>query len=157
VQRALEKAGSDRRARFEDVLVRIDSGTDEESLSFDEFAFRVESFEAVQEPTETIKVGLRLKVVFEGKNGGSREATVTLARATLVTAKGKMDLLVKGSKGEAFSRTFDPAMPKLFAYGAVVPPRYPPGARAAAVFEIECAGKRKLLRTPLATIAKKGE
>ncbi len=135
--------------------MRIDAGADEESLAFDQFAFRVESFEAVQEPTETIKVGLRLKVVFEGKNGGAKEAVVTLSKATLVTAKGKMDLLVKGSKGEAFSRTFDPAMPKLFAYGAVVPPRYPPGSRATVVFEIDCAGKKKLLRTPLATIAKK--
>ena len=74
---------------------------------------------------------------------------------SIVTSKGKIDLLVKGSKGEPFTRIFDPQTPKLIEYGVIIPPRYPPGTRYAIVVEVEVDGARKLLRSGILTIEKK--
>jgi hypothetical protein len=81
--------------------------------------------------------------------------SVTIAKASLVTAKAKVDLLVKGPKGEPFTRVFDAQAPKLIEYGAILPPRYPPGTRLALVFEIEVNGTRKLFRSGILTVEKK--
>ncbi len=81
--------------------------------------------------------------------------TVTISKATLVTAKGKLDLLVKGAKGEPFTRTFDPQAPKMIEYGAILPPKFPPGTRYAIVIELDVAGARKSLRSGLLAVEKK--
>ena len=80
---------------------------------------------------------------------------VTMAKATLHTMKGSMGLLVRGAKGEAFSRQADPNVPKPFEYGAVIPPRFPVGAAAVVSVELEAAGKKQVVRTPLFAIEKK--
>lgn len=69
--------------------------------------------------------------------------------------KGRNELLVKGPKGEPFTRTFDPQAPKMVEYGAILSPRFPPGTRYALVFEIDVAGTKKLLRSGLLAIEKK--
>lgn len=80
---------------------------------------------------------------------------MTLAKATFVTVKDKMGLLVIGAKGEPFSRKFDPMIPKMFEYGSLVPPRWPPGTRGVAVFDVEFGGKKYTLRSPICAIEKK--
>lgn len=107
------------------------------------------------DPHPTMKLGVRLKAVFEGVNAGNAAAPLTLTKGTVVTLKGRSDLVVRGSKGEAFTRTFDPETPKMFEYAAIVPPRYPPQTRLVLVFEVESGGVRKLLRSPVLTVQKK--
>ena len=102
-----------------------------------------------------INIGIKLKAIFEGTNNGTEPVTVTITRATLVTAKGRNDLLVKGPKGEPFARTFDPQSPKMVEYGAILAPRFPPGTRYALVFELTVDGTKKLLRSGILAIEKK--
>jgi hypothetical protein len=78
-----------------------------------------------------------------------------MAKATLHTMKGSMGLLVRGAKGEAFSRQADPNVPKPFEYGAVIPPRYAVGALAVISVELEAGGKKQVVRTPVFAIEKK--
>jgi hypothetical protein len=40
-------------------------------------------------------------------------------------------------------------------YGAILPPRYPPGTRLALVFEVEVNGAKKLLRSGIIAVEKK--
>jgi hypothetical protein len=154
-QKAAEKAAGELKQRYEDVYLRLEAGVDDEKAVFGDVTFSFVEAAAVQEPHETLKTALRLKAVFEGSNGSAQAATVVLARGTIVTAKGKTDLLVKNPKGEPFSRVFDPQSPKMFEYGVFLTPRYPPGTRAVLVFEAECGGRKQLLRSPLLTVAKK--
>ncbi|MBI3856960.1 MAG: hypothetical protein HY293_14835 [Planctomycetes bacterium] len=102
-----------------------------------------------------INIGIKLKAIFEGTNHGTAPVSITLTKAFLVTAKGKNDLLVKGPKGEAFTRTFDAQAPKMIEYGAILSPRFPPGTRCALVFEVDVEGTKKLLRSAILTIEKK--
>jgi hypothetical protein len=109
----------------------------------------------VQELDKEGKAQLRLKVVFDGSTVGDDAVTVTLTKAAFVLAKDRMPLLVTGSKGEAFSRKFDPMVPKMFDYVSLLPPRWPPGSRGVVVFEIDVAGKKHSLRSRIAAIEKK--
>lgn len=147
VQKALDKAGSDFRTRYEDVLIRIECGTDSARESFGSLDLELREAAATPE--------IKLKAIFEGTNGGTEPAVVTLTKAVLVTVKGRNDLLVKGPKGEPFNRTFDPQAPKMIEYGAILSPRFPPGTRYALVFEIDVNGAKKLLRSGILTIEKK--
>jgi len=99
--------------------------------------------------------GVKVKALFDGTNNGTAPVSVTITRASLVTSKGKVDLLVKGPKGEPFTRIFDAAATKMIEYGAILPPRYPPGTRLALAFELEVDGARKLLRSGIITVEKK--
>ena len=99
--------------------------------------------------------GIKLKAVFDGANGGTNPVSVTITKAGVVTSKGKVDLLVKGAKGEPFTRIFDSQAPKMIEYGAILPPKYPPGTRLALVFEIEVDGAKKLLRSGIIAVEKK--
>jgi hypothetical protein len=155
VQKALEKAGSDLKTRYEDVLIRIDCGTDSARESFGSLDVELRDAGAVQEPNPRTTIGIKLKAIFEGTNSGTDPAEVTITKGTLVTAKGTMDLLVKGPKGEPFTRVFDSQAPKMIEYGAILPPRFPPGTRVALAFELQVDGKRKLLRSGILTIEKK--
>jgi hypothetical protein len=80
---------------------------------------------------------------------------VTLSKATLVTARERIDLLVKGTKGDPFTRIMDSPTPKRIEYGAILPPRLPPGTRFALAFELEVDGARKALRSGILTVEKK--
>ena len=102
-----------------------------------------------------INIGIKLKAIFEGTNGGTEPVSATITKAMLVTAKGRNDLLVKGPKGEPFVRVFDAASPKMIEYGAIIAPRFPPGTRVALVFEVDVNGTKKLLRSAILTIEKK--
>ena len=155
VQKALDKAGSDTKPRFEDLLIRMDCGTDSARESFGSLDFELREAAATHEPVPQINIGIKLKTIFEGTNNGAKPVVVTITKGTLVTAKGKFELLVKGSKGEPFTRTFDTAAPKIVEYGAILPPRYPPGTRVALVFEVDVDGMKKLLRSGILTIEKK--
>jgi len=158
VQKALDKADAEKKPRYEEVLLRIDAGTDLAVADFGtSFRFEFREGAAVQEldPHPTIKVGIRLKAVFEGINAGNAAVSLTLTKGFVVAPKGRFDLIVKGGKGELFSRTFDPEAPKMFEYGAIVPPRYPPGTRILLVFEVESGGVKKTLRSPILTVTKK--
>ena len=155
VQKALDKAGSDFRTRYEDVLIRIDCGTDSARESFGALDVEFREAGATQEPVPQINIGIKLKAIFEGTNGGTEPVSVTMTKAILVTAKGKNELLVKGPKGEPFTRTFDSQAPKMIEYGAILAPRFPPGTRYALVFELDVDGKRKLLRSAILAIEKK--
>jgi len=155
VQKALEKAGSDFRARYEDVLIRIDCGTDSARESFGSLDIDFREASASQEPVPQINIGIRLKAILEGTNSGAEPVHVTVTKAVLVTAKGKNDLLVKGPKGEPFTRTFDSQAPKMIEYGAILAPRFPPGTRYALVFELDVNGTKKLLRSGILAIEKK--
>jgi len=155
VQKALDKAGSDLRTRYEDVLIRIDCGTDSARESFGSLDLEFREAGATQEPVPQINIGIKLKAIFEGTNGGTEPAVATITKAVLVTPKGRNDLLVKGPKGEPFTRTFDPQSPKMIEYGAILAPRFPPGTRVALVFEIDVDGTKKLLRSAILTIEKK--
>ena len=73
----------------------------------------------LQEPDKEGKPKVRLKAIFEGSTIGESAVTVTILKATFYTAKDKMTLLVVGSKGEAFSRKFDPMTPRMFEYGSI--------------------------------------
>lgn len=155
VEKAFEKAGSDFKARYEDVLIRLDCGTDSGRETFGSLDIELREAAAVQEPVPQINIGIKLKAIFEGTNGGTEPMTVTITKASIVTAKGKNELLVKGPKGEAFTRMFDAQAPKMIEYGAILSPRFPPGTRAALVFELDVAGTKKLLRSAVLTIEKK--
>ncbi len=155
VAKAWDKAAADKKPRYEDVLLRIDAGTDQTSVSLGQFSIQVQDAAFVQELDKEGKAQLRLKVVFEGSTIGDNAVTVTLSKSTFQMAKDKMSLLVFGSKGEAFSRKFDPMIPKMFEYVAILPPRWPPGTRGVVVFEVEVAGKKHTLRSKIATIQKK--
>ena len=155
VQKALDKAGSDFRTRYEDVLIRIDCGTDSARESFGSLDIDFREAGASQEAVPQINIGIKLKAIFEGTNQGTEPVSVTVTRAALVTAKGKNDLLVKGPKGEPFTRTFDAQAPKMIEYGAILAPRFPPGTRYALVFELDVNGTKKLLRSGILTIEKK--
>lgn len=102
-----------------------------------------------------INIGIKLKAIFEGTNGGTEPVSVTITKAVLVTAKGRNDLLVKGPKGEPFTRTFDAQSPKMIEYGAILAPRFPPGTRCALMFEIDVNGTKKLVRSAILAIEKK--
>jgi hypothetical protein len=80
---------------------------------------------------------------------------VTITKSALVTPKERFELLVKGAKGEPFTRTFDAAAPKMIEYGAILSPRFPPGTRVALVFEVDVDGTKKLMRSAILTIEKK--
>lgn len=109
----------------------------------------------LQEPDKEGKPKIRLKAVFEGSTIGESAVTVTIAKATFYTAKDKLTLLVVGSKGEAFSRKFDPMTPRMFEYGSILPPRWPPGTRGVLVFDIDVGGKKQLLRSKIGAVEKK--
>lgn len=155
VAKAAEKAPADRKARYEDVLLRMDAGSDQTSVQVGQFRFEILDATFVQELDRDGKAQLRLKAVFDGAAIGDDAVTVTISKSTLILTKEKFSLLVLGSKGEAFSRKFDPMTPKSFEYGAIVPPRWPPGSRALLVFELDIGGKKVSLRTKPATIEKK--
>lgn len=99
--------------------------------------------------------GLKVRTVFEGTNPGPSPVSITLAKATLVTAREMIDLLVKGTKGESFTRVMDSPAPKRIEYGAILPPRFPPGTRFAVAFELEVEGVRKTLRSGILIVEKK--
>ncbi len=155
VQKAFDKAGSDVKPRYEDLLIRMDCGTDSARESFGTLDLELREAGATQEAVPQINTGIKLKTIFEGTNGGTEPRVVTITKATLVTAKGRNDLLVKGPKGEAFTRTFDAQAPKLIEYGAILSPRWPPGTRVALVFEVDVDGTKKLMRSAILTIEKK--
>lgn len=155
VQKALDKAGSDVRTRYEDVLIRLDCGTDVARESFGSLDLELREAGASSEAVPKFGDGVKLKAIFDGTNGGNDPVSVTISKASLVTAKGKVALLVRGPKDEPFTRIFDSQAPKMIEYGAILPPRYPPGTRLALVFEIEVAGAKKLLRSGIITVEKK--
>jgi len=155
VQKALDKAGSDFRARYEDVLIRIDCGTDSARESFGSLDLELREAGASSESVPKFGDGVKVKAMFDGTNNGTGPVAVTITKAILVTSKGKVDLLVKGPKGEPFTRVFDSQAPKMIEYGAILPPRYPPGTRLALAFEIEVDGARKLLRSGILSVEKK--
>ena len=155
VAKAWDKAAAEKKARYEDVLLRIDAGGDLTSVTVGQFTFQVQECAWTQELDKEGKAHLRLKVVFQGSTIGESAVTVTLAKATFYTAKDKLGLLIVGSKGEAFARTFDPMVPRMFEYGSIVPPRWPPGTRGVAAFDVEFGGKKHTLRSPIASIEKK--
>lgn len=155
--RAHARAGSDKKPLFEDVLLRIDAGTDEDTVQFGTLALRIHAAAVGNEALEG-KTWLRVKVTFEGIQEGDADGVVTFAKATLVTLKEKTSLLVKGPKGEPFSRTINPKAPKFFEYGVLLPPKAA-GTRYVVVFEMEAEVDkkpvRKLLRTPVGAVEKK--
>jgi len=155
VAKALDKAPADRKARLEDVILRIDAETDQETVTLGSFEFKVQDSAFVQELDKDGKAQLRLKAVFEGSTIAESPVTLTITKAVFVTAKEKLTLLVVGAKGEPFTRKFDPMIPKMFEYGSILPPRWPPGTRGALVFEIEANGKKQRIRTKIAAIEKK--
>ena len=106
----------------------------------------------VQEAGPDGKPALRIKAVFSGTNTGEAPAAVTIARALFLSTKGELAMVVKGAKGEPFTRQYDPNAPKLFEYGAYLPPRWPPGTRALVVFDLESGGLKRQIRTPIQTI-----
>jgi hypothetical protein len=107
-----------------------------------------------QEPGPDGKTALRVKAVFNGTNAGTAPVPITITRALFLTAKGELSMVVRGAKDEPFTRQYDPNVPKLFEYGAILPPRWPPGTRALVVFDLESGGVKKSIRTPLQTVAK---
>lgn len=155
VQKALDKAGSDFRARYEDVLIRIECATDSARESFGPLDLELREAAGSQEPVPQLNVGIKLKAIFDGTNGGTSPVTATISRASFITARTRSDLLVKGAKGEAFTRTFDAQTPKMIEYGAIIPPRHPPGTRFALVFEIDVDGTKRLMRSGILVIEKK--
>ena len=155
VAKAWDKAPADKKARYEDVLIRIDGGTDQTSISAGQFSIQIQDVAFTQELDKEGKAQLRLKAVFDGSTIGDMPVKVTIAKSTFQMAKDKMSLLVVGSKGEAFTRTFDPMVPKMFEYVAILPPRWPPGTRGTVVFELEVGGKKQTLRSKIAAIEKK--
>jgi hypothetical protein len=98
---------------------------------------------------------LRVRAVFDGRNDTPDAVVLTLAKATLYSAKDRMGMLVRGSKGEAFARTYDSRTQRMFDYVALIPPRFDPGTRAVAVFEVEAGGVQKRIRTQILTVGKK--
>lgn len=161
VDKALKRAGSDTRRMFEEVLLRLDAGTDRNEAEFGGLSLKLSAADAVQEVHQG-RAALRLKVVLEGTNTGKIDETITIVKATLYSPKGKMGLLVRGTKGERFSRTFEPNAPKFIAYGAVIPPRYGAGTPVVVTLEIEGTdqgGTRKIrkMRTRIMTVEKKSE
>jgi hypothetical protein len=155
VAKAWEKAPASKKARFEDVLLRLDAGTELHSAQVGEFSIGIQEASFTQEITPEEKAVLRVRVVFDGRNETPDPVVLTLAKATLYSAKDHMGMLVRGQKGEAFARTYDPRTPKMFDYVALIPPRFDPGTRAVVVFEVEVGGVRKLIRSQILTIGKK--
>lgn len=155
MERAYKLAGTDKRARLEEVLLRIDAGTDEEAATFGKLTLKVHEAALTLEKTPDDKVILRLKVVLDGANEGEKQATVTIAKAMLLTAEKATELGVKGRKGEPFARAYDPGTPKMFEFGSALPPRHGAGVRAVVSFELECAGEKKSIRTAILTVEKK--
>jgi hypothetical protein len=155
VRKALETAVGDARSRLEEVQLRLLAGTDAVSASFGRTTLSVQEASGREDALPDGKPGLRLKAVFQGTNEGPAPLSVTLAKATLVTAKGDFAMLVRGSRGEPFTRTYDPAMPKLFEYGALVPPRGGPGTPALIVFDLESGAEKRKVRTPVFRIERK--
>ena len=155
VARALDQAGSDLRERYEEVLIRIDCGTDSARESLGPLEVELREAAASQEPVPQFGSGLKLSAVFEGTSGAPEPLTFTITRASLVTARSRIELPVKGPQGETFSRSFDPSTLKRIEYGAFLPPRFPPGTRYALVFEVEASGTRKLMRSGILPVAKK--
>ena len=155
VQKAFDKAGNDFRPRYEEVLIRIDCATDSARESFGSLDLELREAGASSEAVPKFGDGVKIKAIFDGTNGGNDPVVVTITKASLVTSKGKVALLVRGPKDEPFSRTFDSQAPKMIEYGAILPPRYPPGTRLALVFEIEVGGAKKLLRSGIIAVEKK--
>jgi hypothetical protein len=155
VERAFKVAGTDKRARLEEVLLRIDAGTDAGSATFGKLSLKIHEAALALEKTPDEKVILRLKVVVDGANEGDAPATVTIVKATLHTVEKAVDLGVKGRKGEPFARTYDPAAPKMFEFGSALPPRHGAGVRAVVSLELECGGEKKPVRTAILTVEKK--
>lgn len=162
VEKAYAKAGSDKKVRYEDVLLRLDAGTDAAEAVFGSLSLSISEAALTQEITPDGKAALRVKVVFSGNTIAEKAEVATLVKGTVYTPKAKMGLLVKGAKGESFARTFDPMTPKMFEYGAVLPPRYSPGTRAVFAFDVEVEvekdGKKqvvsKTIRSPIVVIGK---
>jgi hypothetical protein len=155
VAKAWDRAAADKKTRYEDVLLRIDAGTDQTSVQVGQFRIELLDAAFVQELDRDGKAQLRLKAVFDGAAVGDDPVTVTITKSAFVMAKDRMPLLVVGTKGESFTRKFDPMVPKSFEYGSIVPPRWPPGTRGLLVFELDIAGKKQTLRTKIASIEKK--
>jgi hypothetical protein len=155
LRKAHEKAGSDRKPLFEEVLLRIEAGSDQTYAKFGECSVSIVEGSVTPEVPPGSGPAQRVKVVIQLDNQEKSPVTVAMAKATLHTMKGNMGLLVRGSKGEPFSRQADPNVPKSFEYGAVIPPRFPVGSLATISIELEAGGKKKVVRTPIFTIEKK--
>lgn len=157
MEKAWKRAADDRKARFEEVLLRIDAGTDAREAEFEGLRIATHEVEVLREKGPDGKPCLHVRVVFSGTNGGDEEVTVTFKRATLHAPGGKTGLLVRGTKGEAFTRTFDPGRPKYVSYGAIIPPRHAPGTRVVVAFELARRSSVKRVRTPIAVISERKE
>lgn len=155
LRKAHEKAGSDRKARLEEVLLRIEAGAELAYAKFGDCSVSIVEAGVAQELPPGGAPAQRVKVVIHLDNQGKDPVAVAMSKATLHTMKGNLGLLVRNAKGEAFTRQADPNVPKSFEYGAVIPPRFPVGSLAVISVELEAGGKKQLVRTPLFTIEKK--
>ena len=63
------------------MLIRIDCGTDSARESFGTLDVDFREAGATQEPVPQINIGIRLKAIFEGTNGGTDPVAVTITKA----------------------------------------------------------------------------
>ena len=155
IRKAHGKAGIDKKARLEEVLLRIEAGSDLAYAKFGECSVSIVEAGVAQELPPGGAPAQRVKLVIHLDNQGKDAVSVAMSKAMLHTMKGNMGLLVRNAKGEAFTRQADPNVPKSFEYGAVIPPRFPVGSLATISVELEVGGKKQVVRTPLFTIEKK--
>ncbi len=155
LRKALQKAGSDRRARYEEVILRLEAGTDLTYATFGKCSVSILESGVAQELPPGGAPAQRVKVVVSLDNQESSAVTVAMSKAMLHTTKGNMGLIVRTATGVPFTRQADPNVPKTFEYGAVIPPRFPVGSSAVISIEFEAGGKKQAVRTPIFTIEKK--
>ncbi len=136
------------KAVYEEVMLRIDCGTDEQSLTIGKKVdVNIDSSDFDLITHKDGKKYARLKIIVNAANNTDGELKLVIRKATFVLLDKKHDMPVQGPDKKFFERTLAARMPKQFEYGDFLPPTYRKGTRCIVVFEFAVGEEKGLIRT----------
>ncbi len=137
VAAAWAKAAAERKPLMEEVMLRIDGGNPPAEATFGRVEVQPREPSGAQEEGPDGKPALKIKAQIQATNQMDEATVLTIAKATIVTLKGKKDLAMKGPDGKPYERAVDARLSKLIEFVAPLPlSTYAPGTRAILVFEV---------------------
>jgi hypothetical protein len=151
VDKARGKAKAEERGIYEEVMLRIDCGTDVAELELGKdklIAFNIDSSEWTHETSQNGVKCVKIKIVINATNSTDEELKVVFKKATLHTLKDKpLDMPVITVEKKPFERAMPSRLTKQIEYGNVITSKWDKGTRAIVVFHFAVGDESGALRT----------
>ncbi len=154
VSLARDKAKPDARAPYDDVLLRIDCGTDVTSVgigkvtaSFDHIQFELrKSRDGIETP--------HLEIVVNAVNAERAEHKIIFKKARLFSLKTKLDMPVLARDKQPFEKVLPPEETRQISYVNDISSnfKWEKGTRVVCVFEFTVGNKSGTVRTPVVVL-----